>query len=114
MPTRAMPLPAALRQRRYRRRQREGASVGLVEVSPSVVEALIRAGHLTPAAALDTRRLFEASGDALEKWAADVLASGTPATFSHRARRKLVEGGAECRLPEVERPSSVGGSHYGF
>ena len=99
MPTRAMPLPAALRQRRYRRRQREGACVGLVEVSPRVVEALIRARHLTPATALETRRLFEAAGDALEQWAADVLASGTPAAISLLARRDVVEGGAESRLP---------------
>ena len=108
------PSPAAIRQRRYRRRQRDGACVGIVELPPGVVEAMIAAGHLTPATALDAGRLSDAAGAVLRGWAAEVLSSGTRATISPLARGEVVVGGAECRLPEAERVSSVGGSDYGL
>ncbi len=60
MPTRAL-TPAALRMRRYRRRQREGLHRAQTEVPWRYVELLILAGYLEDRDAGDPERL----GDAL-------------------------------------------------
>ncbi len=59
MPTRAL-TPAALRMRRYRRRQREGLLRAQVEVPCCDVELLILGGYLEDQEAGDPERLRNA------------------------------------------------------
>ncbi len=66
MPCRA-PSPAALRMRRFRRRQREGLHRAQAEVSWRDIEMLMRRGHLKDHDAGDPERLGEALLAAVRK-----------------------------------------------
>ena len=59
--------PEAVRQRRCRRRQREGLSLAQAEVPAGVIEALIAGGWLAEDGAEDPRRLGEALLNAAEE-----------------------------------------------
>lgn len=62
-------LSPAERQARWRRRQRSGAIILRVEISPAEIEALIRAQRISEDQALDPDRLADAVTGVLRHWA---------------------------------------------
>jgi hypothetical protein len=59
------------RQRLYKRRQRQGEAVLLLDVHYyDLVEALLTSGRLTEEEALDRRQVARAAGDVLADWIA--------------------------------------------
>ena len=61
--------PAALRQRRYRRRRKRGLLIAMAEVPIHVVEALVGRGFLTEDEVSDPKRLGAALARAGEQLA---------------------------------------------
>jgi hypothetical protein len=66
-----LPSKAALKQARYRARQRHGVAVVPVPVVPEVVEAMLDAGWLDAARSLDREQVAAEAAKVLRKWAAE-------------------------------------------
>jgi hypothetical protein len=60
---------AALKQARYRARQRRGIAVLTVPVAPEVVEAMIDAGQLDAECSADRAQVAAAASELLRRWA---------------------------------------------
>lgn len=67
-----MPLPAAERQRRFRKRQRRGVAVYRIEADDAVLLELLRTERLTDDEALDRERVEQES----RRWSANGLRAG--------------------------------------
>ena len=65
-----MPLPAAERQRRFRKRQRRGVAVYRIEADDAVLLELLRTERLTDDEALDRERVEQEISALVREWAA--------------------------------------------
>lgn len=65
-----MPLPAAERQRRFRKRQRRGVAVYRIEADDAVLLELLRTERLTDEEALDRDRVQQEISALVREWAA--------------------------------------------
>jgi hypothetical protein len=65
---------ATIRQRRARRRFRNGVSPYRIEAHDSIVAVLIEVGRLSPEAALDTKQIERAITAVVDQWRVDTLA----------------------------------------
>ena len=75
-PRHSPPTPAAIRQREYRRRRREGARIAHTDVPADVVKALVARGFISLEEAADPRRLGDALADLADCFVRGTLTTG--------------------------------------